>query len=96
MPRTATRRSVGDIDMLLPGIIVDPVIASRELPTRKRGVLTIPNSVVVASLRTPPGQEPFYTSRPEAHQFVIARAERFSFIDGPQGTPLDQAPGRPR
>src|SRR5689334_2532654 len=64
-----------------PAIVTDPEQKRRELPTRKRGILQVPDSIVTISYRMPPGQAPFYTERPENAAWVMPRDEHIAVID---------------
>lgn len=80
----------GESAPLIPGIITDARVATREIlrSVAKGGTLAVPNSVVVLSLRenqTPANGRPvtYYVERPEA---LIALSPRTTLIPAIDGT----------
>jgi hypothetical protein len=73
-------------EALSPGVITDQRIMDREVvrSQTKGGRMTLPNTMVVVSYRTPPGRTPFYAERPEQVIGIFPREEHLPVIDGPE------------
>ena len=78
-------------EALVPGIVIDPTAATREVirSQAKGGGFPLPNSVLVVSYRAIPGREAFYVERPEALIGITIRTQHIPAVDGPDGADIN-------